>query len=672
LLSYKRGVMNILIIDDEPSFRQYLASILTDVFKHAVTETGSFNEASQLEAGVLMSTDLAFIDLKMPMIDGFQSGQRLKHQYPHLVTVMLTAYPSVDKVIKALRDHQFDDFLMKEALEDVQEFTQLKNALHRAENLVAARKALSDEYQLSDALRTQYTTVHAGFVGHSESFRQINELIDKVAPSDTTVLLTGETGTGKDLVAREIHNRSRRSLKPFVPINCSAIPPGLLESELFGHKKGAFTGAVGDRPGYFKLAAGGTLFLDEIGDMPLELQAKLLRVLEEKQFFPVGSGKLSDSEKLEVRLISATNQDLKQKTESGQFRRDLFYRLNTLVLTIPPLRDRVEDIEPLINYFIAQKSDPDRIKSIQPEALAVLREWSWPGNVRELQNLTERALLFSEGEVLQVEDFPMEIRDLAASAKLAGATTSSLPPGVVIPALESADTMTYQLGTSPGTYEKFWETFKANNFKMWTFENAESVSLKLRTILKDARYVKKGHSGKLLINREKSIDIPITYADVASGDLARFQIRFVFQSKGSSAAEKGRKRAKKTEPADSVIIQPVLKGLPDTYIFNLLYPPIRKSDLSSAAPQRVVRATLLRYILENAPTSTLKSVFDRTLSFLIDSEITGLVEGLSVSGLEAVRAYLCGADHIFSGVARKLKNTPEVIEQEIRTVFPNF
>ncbi|MFH2132937.1 MAG: sigma-54 dependent transcriptional regulator [bacterium] len=664
--------MNILIVDDDSDFRYYLAAILKDVFSHSVIQTGGFHEAMRLEKTVLSGFDLAFIDMKMPMVDGFQAGLQLKRQFPGLVTVMLTAYPSVSQVIKALRDHLFDDFLVKEEMEDVETFTQLKNALHRAENLAAARKALSDEYQLSSVLRTQYTTVHSEFVGQSDSFAQIRELIEIVAPARTTILITGETGTGKELVAREIHRRSLRSLKPFIPINCSAIPLGLLESELFGHKKGSFTGAVGDRAGYFRLAEGGTLFLDEIGDMPLELQAKLLRVLEERQFFPVGSSKLTDAVHLDVRIISATHQDLKQKTDAGTFRQDLLYRLNTMVLNILPLRERSDDIEPLVTYFLSRQSDSQDIKGIQPEALTLLEQWPWPGNVRELKNMIERAVLLSRGNMLEIADFPAEVQGHGAPGPLSPVTAVRLtaPPA----RNERRAVEVNNSGTAvsvPEMVVTLWETFRTHGHKLWTFDNAESVTREMLRVMQGARYVKKGHSGRLAVPGEITLDVDIHYLSAISGNLEGVTVRFAFQSE-KSLGQKPKKTPRYPETRPQVIVQPVLKGLPDTYLFNLLYPPTRKSDLTVFSPQRVIRALLLRFLLDRAPAGTLKSIFAQTMTFLTDRDTATLVEGLSTWGLEAMRAYLCGADHIFAGVARKLRNDPGQIIEEIRTFFPDY
>ena len=661
--------MNILIIDDEPAFRHYLASILIDVFKHHVNQVGSFHEAMKLSQKKLSSFDMAFIDMKMPMLDGFQAGLQLKQKVPSIVMIMLTAFPSVEKVIKALRDYKFDDFLVKEELEDVEEYAQLKNALHRGENLSATRKALSDEYKLSGVLRSQYLDVHSEFIGQSDSYKQIKVLIDRVAPTNTTVLISGETGTGKELVAREIHNQSLRRLKPFIPINCSAIPFGLLESELFGHKKGAFTGAVGNRAGYFKLAEGGTLFLDEIGDMPLELQAKLLRVLEEKQFFPVGSGKLSDAVKMDVRILSATHADLIQKTTKGEFRQDLFYRLNTMVLTIPPLQDRTDDIESLVDYFISQKSESTIIKGIMPDVLEMLKRWPWPGNVRELQNVIERATLFCDSEYLECSHFPPEVQKYGIEPLLPSVPrethASNKESSGIEPAVEK------QVESIQNGYETLWDTFEKNGFRLWVFDHLDDIKAQLRTLLNNARYVKKGHSGRLVVDADTDIEVCIKYVSAISQSIEKETVRFEFLTERSSSKEKDRSTMNDANQGRP-ILQRVSKGLPDTYLFNLLYPPARKNDLTNFSQQRIIRAAVLRYALNHASSSTLKSVFEQTMSFLIDQELAGMVNGLSSWGLEAMRAYLCGADHVFSGMARKLKSEQEMIKQEIRTVFPSF
>ncbi len=668
--------MKILIIDDEPSFRLYLASILEDVFRYQVVQAGSFSEATGLEEEVLSSFDLAFIDMQMPLIDGFQAGKKLKQQYPSIVTIMLTAYPTIEKVIIALRDHQFDDFLIKEDLEDVQEFTQLKNALLRSQKLSEIRKALSAEYRLSDMLRNRYASVQPDFIGQSESFDEVKRLIKKVAPGMTTVLVTGETGTGKELVAREIHRMSSRGSKVFVPINCSAIPYGLLESELFGHKKGSFTGAVGDRAGYFKLADGGTLLLDEVGDMPSELQTKLLRVLEEKQFFPVGSNKLSDAVNLDVRIISATHQNLEEKMKTGQFRRDLFYRLNTFILKIPPLRDRTDDIEPLVGYFISRNGAADRIKGISSEALDILKQWPWPGNVRELQNLTERAVLLCNNDYLQPRDFPEEVRNHASKkikfepATMEGKAGLEDPISGIVVLPESASTNP-SLNNEGRTADHFWNSFRGNNFKLWTFDEPDNIRSRLKSILQNAKYLKKGHSGRLVVIGDSVLELHTRFINGETGELDHRLIRFRFQTEKERDLP-GKKDTNDNTCAGDVIVQPIYKGLPDTYLFNLLYPVTRKNRLVSHNPQRIVRATVLRYALEENRFTSLKSVFDRTMSMLIDKEVAEGIEGLTTWGLEAVRAYLCGADHIFAGLASQLKNEPDLVRKELSAVFTNY
>ena len=264
-----------------------------------------------------------------------------------------------------------------------------------------------------------------GLIGRSEKMRQVLRLVDKIAPSEATVIIQGETGTGKGLVARAIHSRSSRCDKPFIAVNCGAIPESLLESELFGHVRGAFTGATATKPGKFELAAGGTIFLDEIGDMSPDLQVKVLRVLEEKEFEPVGGCR---TQKADVRIIAATHRDLEQEVAQGRFRQDLFYRLYVIPLTLAPLRERSADVSPLTEYFLGccnRDRTPEATVSMAPEALALLAGYSWPGNVRELKNLIERLVVLSEQGMIRVQDLPRRLQGEA------GAQTVE-PPAVEI------------------------------------------------------------------------------------------------------------------------------------------------------------------------------------------------------------------------------------------------
>jgi len=240
-----------------------------------------------------------------------------------------------------------------------------------------------------------------GMVGESKPMRALFELLGKVAPSDVSVLIQGETGTGKELVARALHEHSRRKAKPFLAENCAAVPASLLESELFGHKKGSFTGAVADRPGHFVAADGGTVFLDEIGDMPLAMQSKLLRVLQEGEVRPVGSNKIV---KVDVRIVAASNKDLQALCKAGGFREDLFFRLNVITLVLPPLRERAGDVPHLVRFYLEKTGQElGRANTIRPDALALLERWDWPGNVRELENVIRRAAVFAKGEITPAE-----------------------------------------------------------------------------------------------------------------------------------------------------------------------------------------------------------------------------------------------------------------------------
>ncbi len=661
--------MNILIIDDQPEFSDYLTMLLEQDFGHHVTCVPNGKKALELPVDQLAQHDVAIIDMMMPILDGFETGRQMKQQVPHIVIIMLTGYPSIETVIRALRDFKFDDYLPKTELDDSNNPRILREILIKAEKISESRKAHSNEYKLSNTFRSQTVEVHRELIGTSNSFQQVRRLIEQTAPTDSTILILGETGTGKELVAREIHRQSQRRLKPFVPINCSAIPSGLLESELFGHKKGAFTGAFGNKTGFFQLANGGTLFLDEIGDMPVDLQSRLLRVLQEQEFFPVGSNKLSDAIRTDVRILSATHQDLKKKIKKKTFRKDLFYRLNTITIPLPSLRERISDIELLIRYFITQKSNSKRIKGLTPDALKCLQQWSWEGNIRELEHVIERAILVSTGDYLSSHDLPKEIQINVSS------TPSSMLPSTP----ESFPGSDYQLvkGTfqegisfnSTQNYQQLWETFKNHDFKLWTIQNDESVKHQLKTILNGAKYIKKGHFGRLMVTQDAELQVTLQYINTFSCQLEETTILFEFKTEESfDHLPKKRNVLKNTTP--NFVTQPVLRGLPDTYFFNILYPPPKQNNLYSVFPQQVIKIIILRYAQTHASTKSLKKIFEQTMSFLIDPTIVKEIHGLTKDGLEATRAYLTGENHIFFGLSRKIKSEPEFIQMEIQKIFP--
>ncbi len=396
----------VLIADDEASLRKVLASSLRKE-GYEVASAKSGEEALELlEASGDPDTGdpfhLVITDLKMGGLDGMALLQRINKRYKDLPVVVLTAHGTVDLAVQALKLGAFD-FITKPY--DREEFLQI------------VRKAL--EHRARDVHETRGGPVEDGarnLVGTSEKMRKVLEVIDRVADSPSTVLITGESGTGKELVALALHSGSSRKDKPFIRINVAAIPPTLIEAELFGHEKGAFTGAVTSKPGRFELAHGGTLFLDEIGELPVEMQVKLLRVLQESTFERVGGIKTIH---VDVRLIAATNRDLVKAIADAQFREDLYYRLNVVPISLPPLRDRTEDIPVLVEDFLRKfnKRLNRRVERATPEAVSVLTAYGWPGNIRELENIIERTLLFTDGTVVDTADLPPDLVERVKGAQ---------------------------------------------------------------------------------------------------------------------------------------------------------------------------------------------------------------------------------------------------------------
>lgn len=386
---------SIFIVDDNDSMRITL-SILLKGAGHEVSEAKSGEEA--IERLGKEAFDLVITDLKMRKTDGLEVVKAARACIPPAEVIVVTAYGSIETAVRAMKLGAFD-FITKSF--DTEEFLLIANrALER-------RSLLSEVKHLRKAVKSRYCL--SNIICKSQEMKRVLDLIERVSRTDTTILICGETGVGKEMVARALHNNSHRCDAPFVAINCGAIPETLLESELFGHVKGAFTGAIANKAGLFEEANGGTIFLDEIGDMPTQTQVRLLRVLQEMEIRRIGSNKTS---KIDVRVISASNRDLRQLISEGRFREDLYYRLNTITVTIPPLRERREDILPLVEHFLKVHSERNgKAKpSISREALALLTSYYWPGNVRELEHVIENILILSDGETVQPLDLPATIK----------------------------------------------------------------------------------------------------------------------------------------------------------------------------------------------------------------------------------------------------------------------
>ena len=382
---------SILVVDDEAAIRESLKDwLMEDGYSVALAVDGEDAIARVEES----QYDVILLDLKMPGIDGLETMRCIKEISPDSEVLMMTAYAAVDTAVLAMKEGAFD-YLVKPFDPDEIELQIKKIVAHKEvilENILL-RKRLEEQSQYDE------------IIGKSQAMQEIFDLIDRVAPSDSTVLITGESGTGKELVAKAIHGNSNRCYMPFVAVNCGALPDSLLESELFGYEKGAFTGADHTKRGRFEMAQGGTILLDEIGDISLKTQVDLLRVLQQKEISPLGS---ESAIEVDVRILAATNRDLDACIKKGEFREDLFYRLNVISIHVPPLRERKEDIPLLANAFVKQQCmEMNReIVKISPPALRQLMDYHWPGNVRELENIIERALVIGGGKEILTDDLP--------------------------------------------------------------------------------------------------------------------------------------------------------------------------------------------------------------------------------------------------------------------------
>lgn len=388
----------VLVVDDEEKIQKLLALNLRNSYR--VIVAGNVDEAvAYLEKG---EVDLVLTDLKLPGEDGIAMLKKVKVFDSSIPVVLMTAYGTVENAVEAMKLGAFD-YLLKPV--------KMKEVVVTVQKALSYRFLLAENRRLKEQLKGIYS--FENIVCVSPRMQQILKLVKQVAESKVTVLIQGETGTGKELIARMIHRASPRASKPFVAVNCSAIPEELLESEFFGHEKGAFTSAVTRKRGKFELADGGSLFLDEVSEMPLSLQPKLLRVLEEQTFTRVGG---VDSIQVDVRLIAATNRDLQTEVESGRFRKDLYYRLKVVPIVLPPLRERREDIASLVRLFLKKHAGNtgSKVAGISREALSILENYHWPGNVRELENVILRAMVVAQDDRIEVEHLPDEIRGLTS------------------------------------------------------------------------------------------------------------------------------------------------------------------------------------------------------------------------------------------------------------------
>src|ERR1700730_6895232 len=403
----------ILIVEDEAKMRRLLELNLAE-------EGFTILSAGDAETGLKLlrenSVDLVVTDLKLPGMNGLEFLQTVKHQNAALPVIVMTAFGTVETAVEAMKAGASDYVLKPFSL------AEMRMVIHKE---LDVHKLREENRSLREALGKRYA--HPNVVARSPKMQEVLATVERVAPTNSTVLLGGESGVGKDLIARAIHEKSRRARGPFIKINSSAIPESLLESELFGYEKGAFTGANSSKPGKFELADKGTLFLDEIGDVPPAIQVKLLRVLQEREFERLGGTRTI---KVDVRLIAATNRDLRAALEEGTFREDLYYRLNVVPIDIAPLREHKEDIPDLANLFISRFSaESDKpIAAITPEAMQILVNYHWPGNVRELQNILERACALAKGTTLDASDIHIDSRP----ARAADSANHFLPDGMTL------------------------------------------------------------------------------------------------------------------------------------------------------------------------------------------------------------------------------------------------
>jgi len=402
----------ILVVDDERSMRELLTIVLRREGHHVLLAESSEVALAALERDTV---DVLISDVRMPGMSGVELLRAAKHLDPDIVGIMITAFASTETAVEALRLGAYDYITKPFDVEELK--AKVRNALER-------RNLRQENVLLKRALRT--ASAFANIVGRSKPMEAVFELIETVAPTNSTILVTGESGTGKELVARAIHGHSTRRDRPFVALNCGALPETLLESELFGHMRGAFTGAALTKKGLIETAEHGTVLLDEISEMSPMMQVKLLRVLQERKFRRLGG---TDEIDADIRIIAATNRDLSRLVAEGKFREDLFYRINVIPVQLPPLRDRREDIPLLAEHFLAKYRQQmgKSVGGISPDAVRCLEAFAWPGNVRQLENVIERAVALERGPIIQIECLPADVRSQAAGQGLAETGGTQLP-----------------------------------------------------------------------------------------------------------------------------------------------------------------------------------------------------------------------------------------------------
>jgi DNA-binding NtrC family response regulator len=421
------GPERILIVDDEPDIAASWVRILGSE-GYRCRSTSEPQEALRLLESERF--DLLLTDLRMPGMDGMEMLKRAQKIDPQMPVVMLTGYASLESAVAAVKAGAFD-FLSKSFSND-----ELRLTVQRA---LTKRRLEIENLHLREQLRGTFG--FENILGQSPALQQVLDLVRKAARSEANILVLGESGTGKELIARAIHANSKRATQPFVPVDCASLPENLLESELFGHEKGAFTGAVAAKQGLMEAAQRGTLFLDEIGEIPLGLQVKLLRALQERRIRRVGGTKEVE---IDIGIVSATNRDLRALANAGKFREDLFYRVNVIDIALPPLRERSGDVELLAKYFVRKYGERGqaKVRGFEPEALMALESYSWPGNVRELQNVIERACALAEGEMITLGELPQHLR---TPATVPSKGTASTEPAVRLTLKEAKERWIGQL-----------------------------------------------------------------------------------------------------------------------------------------------------------------------------------------------------------------------------------